>query len=331
MPAVRGEGAGLTVKLSIAIPTYNGSLHIGEAIDSILSQLGRIDEEVEIVISDNASTDRTPEIVREYQERYSLIKYFRNEGNLGPDRNYDLAVRRARGEFVWLFSDDDRIRDGGIRRVLEVIDKYPSVAAIFVNYESHYRLNCSQDCLCSNGDDFFDKTRFKNSFASSNVIRKAEWELVDTSKYFHTNWIHVGVLIEVVGTAPAFIVCDRLVQPVGGWKWGESGTFFIVDLSLVKIIKGMSKYNYGENIIKKTISGVLRSYFVYIPLAKARGLRVNPDLIREVYSLCKGFPSFWIIDLPLLLVPNAFYKAAYRVCKTRVLNGACKKLISKTC
>lgn len=325
----------MAVTLSIAIPTYNGSPYIRGALDSIISQLEDVDEEVEIVISDNASTDKTPEIIRDYQNKYPFIKYFRNEENLGPDRNYDLAVRRARGEFVWLFSDDDKIRYGGIRKVIEVINTYPSIAAIFVNYESQYRFNCSQDCLCLNGDDFFNRTCFKNSLASSNVIKKAEWELVDTSKYFCTNWIHVGVLIEAVSKTPGFIISDPLVQQIGAreMRWGESGSFFNIGLRLVKIFKDMSKYNYDTNMIKKTISGVQRSYLIYIPLAKAKGLRVNPDLIKEVCSLYKNFPSFWIIDLPLLLIPNIFYKVAYQVAygvyRMKIFNKVCKKLIDK--
>jgi len=54
-------------KLTIAIPTYNGARYIREALDSIISQLDDIDEEVEIVISDNASTDQTPEIIENYR------------------------------------------------------------------------------------------------------------------------------------------------------------------------------------------------------------------------------------------------------------------------
>lgn len=69
--------------LSIAIPTYNGAKYIREALDSIITQLDDVDEEVEIVISDNASTDQTPEIISEYQKKYPFIKYFRNDENLG--------------------------------------------------------------------------------------------------------------------------------------------------------------------------------------------------------------------------------------------------------
>jgi len=322
----------VTVRLSIAIPTYNGSCYIRDALDSIISQLEDIDEEVEILISDNASTDQTPEIIRDYQRKYPFIKYFHNEENVGADRNYDLAVRRAKGEFVWLFSDDDKIRDGGIKKVIEVIKKYPNIAVIFVNYEHVIPLNCSQDCLCLNGDDFFNKTCFKNGLVSSNVIKKAEWELVDTSKYFYTNWIHMGVLIEALSTNPGFIISDPFLLQIGAreTRWGESGSSFNICLRLVKIFKKMGQFGYSANTIKKAILIIKGGYLRNIPLAKTEGLRVDTDLIKEVYSLYKDFPSFWIIDLPLLFIPNIFHKIAYRVCKMKPFNKACKKLISRT-
>jgi len=319
------------IKLSIAIPTYNGAKYIREALDSIISQLDDVDEEIEIVISDNASTDQTPEIIKEYQNKYPFIKYFRNEENVGADRNYDLAVKTAKGKFVWLFSDDDKIRDGGIKKVIEVINKYPNIAAIFVNCEHVISLNCSQDCLCLNGDDFFNKTCFKNGLVSSNVIKKAEWELVDTSKYFYTNWIHMGILIEVLSTSQGFIISEPFLLQIGAreTRWGESGSFFNIGLRLVKIVKKMGEYGYSANTIKKGIFAVKGGYPKNIILAKAKGLRVNTDLIKEVYSLYKSFPSFWLIDLPLLLIPNIFYKITFKIYKIEAINKAYKKLKGK--
>jgi glycosyltransferase involved in cell wall biosynthesis len=58
--------------LSIAIPTFNGSKYIREALDSIVSQSDALDEDLEVVISDNASTDDTPEIIMEFQSKYQL-------------------------------------------------------------------------------------------------------------------------------------------------------------------------------------------------------------------------------------------------------------------
>lgn len=327
------------VKLSVAIPTYNGAKYIREALDSIITQLDDIDEKIEIVISDNASTDNTYDIVKEYQKKYPhFITYYKNDENLGPDRNYDLAVRKAKGKFVWLFSDDDKIRDGGIKKALDVINKYPNIAAIFMNYESLLPLNCNQDCLCSNGNDFFNKTSFKNGLVSSNIIKKSIWESIDTSKYFYTNWIHFGVLIEALSKSSGFIVSHPFVGrilKIGTIRprWGEKGSFIYVGFRLVKIFKNMNKYDYKKDTITKGIFVVKRGYLKSIPLAKIAGLKVDFKLIKEFFSLYKSFPSFWITDLPLLLVPSIFYKAVYkigyRLSKIERFKKVFRKLISK--
>ncbi len=74
--------------VSIGLPVYNGDNFLAEAIDSILRQTM---EDFELIISDNASTDRTEEICREYAAGDSRIRYYRNESNLGAMANYNLV------------------------------------------------------------------------------------------------------------------------------------------------------------------------------------------------------------------------------------------------
>lgn len=90
--------------LSILIPTYNREDFISQAIDSVLNQEF---EDFEIICSDNASTDRTYEILQEYTKKNSKIKVFQNEENLGPVLNWKNCLEHASGEYVhWLWSDD---------------------------------------------------------------------------------------------------------------------------------------------------------------------------------------------------------------------------------
>ncbi len=90
--------------VSIGLPVYNGENFLAKAIDSVLGQTLR---DVEIIICDNFSTDRTQEICEDYARRDGRIRYFRNERNLGAGPNYDLAFHRSRGTFFkWLAHDD---------------------------------------------------------------------------------------------------------------------------------------------------------------------------------------------------------------------------------
>src|SRR5688500_410636 len=81
-------------RVSIGIPVFNGERFLAETIDSILTQTF---EDYEIIISDNASTDRTQEICLLYASRDQRIRYYRNESNLGGSENYNRVFRLSRG------------------------------------------------------------------------------------------------------------------------------------------------------------------------------------------------------------------------------------------
>lgn len=104
--------------LSICIPTYNRCRYLPETLDSILSQAT---PEVEIVISDNASTDATQKVVAEYTTKYKNIYYERAESNKGPDANFLRVVSLAKGDYCWLLSDDDTVKPGSISKILQEI------------------------------------------------------------------------------------------------------------------------------------------------------------------------------------------------------------------
>ncbi len=216
------------ILLSIGIPTYNGEKYLHRPLESILPQLEGLEDKVEIVFSDNASDDRTPEIIKEYASKHRFIKYFRNEENVGADRNYDLVVKRSRGKYVWLFTDNDYIKDGGVKKVLEVMEKHPGLDAIFVNLIGDVPLNLREDILCKDGGEFFDKSDYKSGLVSSNIVKKESWESIDTSKYFYTNWIHMGALIEMLSKGRGYIIATPyLVQGASekvGESWGANGS-----------------------------------------------------------------------------------------------------------
>ena len=91
-------------RICLGLPVYNGERYLRQAIDSMLAQTFR---DFELIISDNASTDRTREICLEYQKRDPRVRYFRNESNIGPAANFNLVFQRAHAEyFKWVAADD---------------------------------------------------------------------------------------------------------------------------------------------------------------------------------------------------------------------------------
>ncbi len=90
--------------VSIGVPVYNGGAELRRALETLLAQTH---SNLELVISDNASTDETEATCREFAARDPRVVYYRNETNLGPGANFEKVLRVARGEFfMWAAHDD---------------------------------------------------------------------------------------------------------------------------------------------------------------------------------------------------------------------------------
>ncbi|MDR1123022.1 MAG: glycosyltransferase family 2 protein [Elusimicrobiota bacterium] len=100
--------------LSVCIPTYNRARFLSALLDSIYAQKT---PEIEVVVSDNASTDNTREIVKKYPD----IIYRRSGKNLGFDANVLRAVALAKGKYCWLVGDDDALAEGALEYLLQNI------------------------------------------------------------------------------------------------------------------------------------------------------------------------------------------------------------------
>ena len=91
-------------KVSIGMPVYNGEAFIREALDSLLAQTFT---DFELIISDNASTDGTEAICREYAAKDTRIRYVRQAENRGATANFRFVLDEAVGEyFMWAAADD---------------------------------------------------------------------------------------------------------------------------------------------------------------------------------------------------------------------------------
>jgi glycosyltransferase involved in cell wall biosynthesis len=106
------------VLVSIGVPVYNGEKYLAETLDSLLAQTI---EDFEIVISDNASTDRTSEICRLYQEKDPRVRYFRNDQNIGLALNFNRVLELSCGPFFHGGSCDDLYEPPFLERCVDAL------------------------------------------------------------------------------------------------------------------------------------------------------------------------------------------------------------------
>ena len=107
-------------KVSLGLPVYNGEKFIGEAIECIQNQTF---SDFELIVTDNASTDSTPEIVHHFKKTDPRIIYHRNERNMGAAYNYNIAFEMAKSEYFKWASCDDKIAPDFLERCLKALER----------------------------------------------------------------------------------------------------------------------------------------------------------------------------------------------------------------
>lgn len=111
-----------SILLSICIPTYNGSGRIIKTLECAIAAIGAR-EDIEVIISDNASTDNTYERVKEYEKTYPFIKVYRNAQNLGFNCNMiKLIDEYASGQYCWVIGNDDFLDPDSIRLLAPLLN-----------------------------------------------------------------------------------------------------------------------------------------------------------------------------------------------------------------
>ena len=116
------------MKLTVAIPNFNGGNNLKEAIESC--QHIKLEKgEIEILIVDNQSTDDSISIIEKLKEQYSNIKLWQNSKNIGRVGNWNAVLEKARGDYlILLFTNDKIYEKNNIKKILKLIDENTSVS-----------------------------------------------------------------------------------------------------------------------------------------------------------------------------------------------------------
>ncbi|MFB5269077.1 glycosyltransferase [Paenibacillus enshidis] len=165
--------------LSICIPTYNRAACLDQCLQSIFSQIGDTPL-IEVDVSDNASPDETADVVRRYMEKYSNLRYSRNDENLGADRNILKVLNEARGAFIKLQGDDNYFVQDSIWPLLSFIQQQADCGVIHINV-----LNGDGNIIRGEGAEFYlDQASVNATFMTSLILRRADWHKVEDKTRF---------------------------------------------------------------------------------------------------------------------------------------------------
>ena len=124
-----------TPRVSFGVPVRNGEDCIAKCLDSILAQ---DHTDFEVVVSDNASTDRTPEILQEYAAKDERIRLLLRNRNVGIIENFNGLVHQARGEFFRWVGADDWLEPSYASDCLNALDAQPDAISATSYFQLHY-------------------------------------------------------------------------------------------------------------------------------------------------------------------------------------------------
>lgn len=144
--------------VSICIPTYNRATCLKRCLESLIRQPEFLHGDVEIVVSDNCSTDNTREVVQKYRAKYANIKYYKNEKNI-VIRNFPACLMRGEGILRKLNGDTALFKRGSLRLLCDAVRKYNETRPIlFWGNGNLKNITCQQtDTL----NDFLLNTSFQ--------------------------------------------------------------------------------------------------------------------------------------------------------------------------
>ena len=179
--------------LTIAIPTYNRAPFLQQNIASLLPQIKGIEDKIELLISDNCSTDNTKQVVEEFIAQGAPITYSCNEDNLGMDGNFVACFKKATSKYVWLLGDDDILLDGILLHIISLIEgnDYGLIHLTTSNYSD----NCD---VLTNKADFMNNVSYWITFISSNIVQTKYVQQIDFDKYMGTYFTLIPVYLSAV-------------------------------------------------------------------------------------------------------------------------------------
>jgi glycosyltransferase involved in cell wall biosynthesis len=246
--------------LTVAIPTYNRLKYLQELLPELLRQCKPYPE-IEILVSDNGSTDGTAE----YLKTLPFIQVWTNTENVGAAANFVLCVEDAQGEYVWLFGDDDLIEKDGIDNVMDTLRVYP-VSLLIVGVQKEEPV-CFKNCMVFT-EEVPTELLVHHTLITCNIFKKELFDCERARKY----WRNYGAMRTIMRSL----------------KW-QGGKIYLTDLPTIKIRENRAPFNEKTGPIRIMQLSYLRylglSYFrilsyiwigILWPSAKRQTTKVLP-------------------------------------------------------
>lgn len=229
------------ILLSICIPTYNRGYVLNDTLERITND-PEFDDEVEIIISDNCSTDDTVSVVSKYQQIHDNIRYYCNDKNV-KDLNFMRALSYGNGEYLKLINDYIYFLPGGLKYMKSCIRaNLKSERPLFFIEKVRKHLR-GDDVSCHSLDDFiYSVSYFSTWIANFGCWRKDFYAVTNKERFLNLLLMQVDWLYRIVSINKGCLICTGKIIAKSSLDLGKRGGYNYVQVHVANYYKIMYSY-----------------------------------------------------------------------------------------
>jgi abequosyltransferase len=289
----------MTAKLlTVCIPTYNRARYLKQTLDLLLPQ---VSPEVEVIVSDNCSSDDTWEYLGTLS---GTVQRFRHDANVGADANMFACLQRGTGQYVWMLCDDDFPCSNTLACILSAIESVNQPPLIYLrsdwrdaNITGYSELPVPASWVPLERNAFLKSISYYCTVASSIVVRRDCVDLEFVKSQIGTSLVPAAITLATAGRSSGAAVSDLPLVICRGDNSGGYNGLVVFTRNFSRLLADVRPLGFSKRVIDRVYDENLAGVVVYIinnwPWDRAGLLAMATSSYR--------YPSFYSRVLPALL------------------------------
>lgn len=293
--------------LSICIPTFNRSVYLDACLKRVFVETQGQEHLVNVLVSDNASTDDTQAVVAKYQNMGLDIKYNKHSENLGTEKNFLSLYEKAETKYFWLLSDDDYVVPGVLKNILPLLQNddygviylnnmwYDEIPAV-IEPVADFKTVAYDDKI-----DFLKRVTYWITFISGNIINKSVLlGKVKPDEYNGTMLNYLGWYIPAIFDGGKNAVVENICLICKANNSGGYKLFKVFSNNFNEIIDSLIRKGYPDEMKSIINNSLIKRFFPGFMPNRLESFE-KENIFNVLFKTFWRYKSFWTVLFPMFV------------------------------
>jgi glycosyltransferase involved in cell wall biosynthesis len=308
----------MSIKLSICIPTYNRAIELGDCLLSVRQSIGeRYQDQVEVIVSNNASVDGTEAAALNHLCLFKHGRYFQNKQNIGADKNVYAVAEHAIGDYIWILGDDDKITCDAIDLILQNIQQPYSMIVVncsvfnrdFTKMIAKSQVSINQSAIYTDPNIVLSQLHAQIGLISLVIMNRVDFFRTPKPlylKYIKSGFAHLYGFYAGIFLGRGAVLYNA--SPLVMYRANNTSEYNLLDYftsGKELVFSGLLSIGYSKAAVAKAKKSFFTSYWLKNAIfIKTRGDYNAATFIKTMYAHYKSYWAFWFVVVPIWLVPS---------------------------